>query len=320
MRHILKKLILLLVMSFLVTACVPKVKTVLVTNYPTEYLMNELAGNRVKVVRLDNGTVPQTAKISNQYEMLIKEADVIFYINELQPYWELYKDEINNAKIQMIDLAERSSLYNFSRYSSVTVNQQKVTLELPYYEGISNETTDLYNKDPFLWMDPLAMNSIARTMLDWLVASYPDNKEAFQENFDRLEIDLVRLQADFLKLNDNENTIKFATMTPSFGNWQKSYGIEIFPIIMSKYGALPSEKELNEIREVLESEGVRTIVKEDNLSETQLELFKQVKAELDLEEIELSNLYTLSLKDLESNSTYITKMYQNLQTLETHFK
>ncbi len=320
MRHNLKKIILLLIMSFLVSACVPKVKTVLVTNYPTEYLMNELAGNRVKVVRLDNGSVPQTAKISNQYEMLIKDADVIFYINELQPYWELYKDEINSAKIQMIDLAERSSLYNFSRYSSVMVNQQKVTLELPYYEGITPETTDLYNKDPFLWMDPLAMNSIARTMLEWLIASYPDSKEAFQVNFDRLEVDLVRLQADFLKLNNNENTIKFATITPSFGNWQKSYGIEVFPIIMSKYGVLPNEDELNEIREILKSEGVKTIVKEDNLSEAQLELLKQVKAELELDEIELSNLYSLSSKDLESNSTYITKMYQNLQTLETHFK
>ena len=29
-------------------------------------------------------------------------------------------------------------------------------------------------------------------------------------------------------------------MTASFGNWQKTYGFQVYPVILAKYGALPN--------------------------------------------------------------------------------
>ena len=34
----------------------------------------------------------------------------------------------------------------------------------------------------------------------------------------------------------NQKSIRFVSMTASFGNWQKTYGFQVYPIILSKYG------------------------------------------------------------------------------------
>ncbi|NLC05235.1 MAG: zinc ABC transporter solute-binding protein [Erysipelothrix sp.] len=317
MKRSIIKLVLLSLMLMMVSACVPRTQNVVVTNYPTEFLMTRLAGNRVNISRLDSGEIPQLATIHNDYEAIIKNADVLFYINELQPYWELYKDDITSAKVKMIDLSERSGLYAFNRYTDVVVNNQTHYIESSYYEGLANP--DTYVMDPFLWMDPLSMTSMARTMLDWLVSVYPDDAAIFQENFDALEIDLVRLQAEMQASDDDgevEIPVRIATMTPSFGNWQKSYGIGIYPLVLSKYGVLPNKAELDIIRERLIRDGVRYIASEEGMNEEYTALYNQIKTELNLTEIDLNNGFTLSAKDIESNNDYITKMYQNLETLE----
>lgn len=312
-KSILKLTVLLLILS-VVSACVPRTRNVVVTNYPSQFLMERLAGNRVNIKRLDTGNIAQLATINEDYASIIKEADVLFYINELQPYWELYKDDITAAKVQMIDLSERSAMYPFNRFTSVSVNDQKHYIESSYYEGLT--IADSYSMDPFLWMDPLSTTSMARTMLDWLVSVYPDDEALFQENFDTLEIELVRLQADLQLLQNTTSPLRFVSVTPSFGNWQKSYNIGVYPLITSKYGVLPNEEELSIIRNRIMDDNVQFIAYEEGMSQDYIDLFNRIKIELDLTQIDLNNGFTLSAKDLESNNDYITKMYQNLETLE----
>ena len=318
-----RKVTLLIVMLLLVTslsACVPRVRNVVVTNYPSEYLMKRLAGNRVNVTRLDQGSVAQLASVKSDYAKIIKEADVLFYINELQPYWELYKEDLSKANVHLVDLAERSALYQFKRFTKVSSGEESTILEGEYYPGIGRDSVDMYLMDPFLWSDPLAMTSMARTMLDWLIQTYPDDKAIFEANFTALEIEMVRLQADFQLLQNVPQPLKLVTMTPSFGNWQRSYGIHIYPVGLSKFGVLPNESQLNIIRERIIQDGVGYIVHEEGMPEEYEALFNQLKVELELEVIELSNLYTLSDKDIEASADYITKMYKNLETLEALFK
>lgn len=105
-------------------------------------------------------------------------------------------------------------------------------------------------------------------------------------------------------------------MTPSFGNWQKSFDISIYPVILSKYGVLPSERELTIIRERIINDGISHIIYEEGMDEATESLYNKLKTELDLTEVKLSSLYNLSPEDAELKVNYITKMYQNLETLE----
>lgn len=299
--------------------CVPHNKNVVVTSYPVEYLVKTLAGNRVNVERLDTGSVPQRATIREDYVDVLSKADTLFYIRELQPYWDVYASSIQNKRknLEFIDLAERSVLYDFARFTTLKIEGGQHVVESPYYSLEAMGNVDMYTKDPFLWMDPLAMTSMARTIKDWLVASYPDEKTAFEERYNKLEIELTNLQAEYQKLRNSTGMINFVTLTPSFGNWQRSFNLGIYPLSLSKYGALPTEALLNDVRNRITSDNIGYIALEDGLSADQSELYNKIKVEFDLSEIRLKNVFTLSDKDISSNSDYLTIMYENLETLKS---
>lgn len=301
---------------FILSGCVPEKLNIVVTNYPTQFLVEKLAGDTVNVTRLDTGTVAQRAQINSNYEEILEQGDVIFFISELQPYFELYLDDFKEVDIEMVDLALGSSLYDFKRYTSVVLNNQIHTVEDEYYDTDLVTSVDTYDKDPMLWMDSIAMTSMARTILNWLVENFPDEATTFNRNFSDLEVELTRLYAQFQSLRSSDLGISFVSITPSFGNWQKSYNVSVYPVVMSKYGVLPSEELLNAIRERIIADGVRYIAFEENMPTEYLLLFNQLKTELDLIQINLSNLFYLDESDVDENTDYISKMYQNLETLE----
>ncbi|WP_159648570.1 metal ABC transporter substrate-binding protein [Erysipelothrix aquatica] len=318
MKRLIKSTLVVVMFTLMLTGCVPKNKNVVVTSYPLEYLVTTLAGDRVNVERLDVGSTPQTAQIRDDYKEVLEKADTMFYINEIQPYWEIYRDDIiSNNKIEVIDMAERSSLYNFARFTKVTAANSTHVVESPYYDTPNFERVDVYDKDPFIWMDPLAMTSMARTIKDWLVATYPDDAAKFEERFSKLEIELTSLQADFQQIKTPAVPIKIVTMTPTFGNWQKSFGVEVYPVTISKFGALPTEAMLNDIRTSIQTNNVKHIAFEEGMTEEQTALYNQLKTELSLTEIQLSNVYSLSEKDVAEQYDYIRIMYQNLETLKS---
>lgn len=319
MKQRILKLLLITLLTTTLVACVPSDKKVVVTSYPVEFLVRTLAGERVQVERLYEGNVAQTAVIRSDYEKVLADSNAIFYISELQPYWEVYEKEINNEanNLEFIDLAERSVLYDFARYTTIRVDDEQHVVESSYYSPEALANVDMYDKDPFLWMDPLAMTSMARTIKDWLVKNYPDEASIYEERYSQLEINLTHLQADYQNLRNHSGQILFATVTPSFGNWQRSFNLEVYPLSISKYGVLPNEKLLNDIRARLSSDNVGYIALESGLSKEQLQLYNQIKVEFDLQEIKLKNLFTLTEEDAELNADYFTIMYENLETLES---
>lgn len=307
--------IIITMMTLSLTGCVRNGLEVVVTNYPLQFLVESIAKDRVNVTRLDEGTVAQRAVMREDYEEVLKKADVLFYINEAQPYFELYEEEIKNLKADKVDLSYYSKLYDFKRYQNVFVSDTVQTFESAYYETPLLEHEDLYNSDPILWIDPIAMTSMGRSILDYLVKEFPDQKSFYEDNFEKLEIDLVRLYADYQKLRNVDEIISFVSLTPSFGNWQKSYGINVYPLSLSKYGVLPDEALLDVYRERIQADNVTYIAYESNLPDEYVKLFNQIKTELNLTQINLHNLYTLSDEDIENNENYIDLMYRNLETL-----
>lgn len=302
---------------FSLSACQPKKLKVLTTSYPVTYLVEKIAGDRVEVHNLSEGSMAQTATLRSDYEELIEGADILFYIQELEPYFELYNEELKNQrKLQVIDLAELSSLYPFQRYTKVYTSGKYVLVEDEYYDSPLFSVVDKYEQDPFLWMDPVAMTSMARTIKDTLAHKMPDDETFFTQNFESLEVELTKLQTAFQKLRDSDQSLNIAVMSPSFGNWQKSFHVGIYPMIISKYGVLPDNEMIDVIRETLMRDGVMYIAREENMPKEYEAVFNKLKKELELQEIKLSNLFSLSEKDQENGYDYIDKMYQNLETLE----
>ncbi|MCR0605692.1 zinc ABC transporter substrate-binding protein [[Clostridium] innocuum] len=299
---------------FLVSGCEEKNPSIATTVYPVQYLVERIGGDDVTVSNITENTMIQRAQIKSSFQDILKDSDALFYIGGLEPYMDLYVDDIRDTGVDMVDLATKSAIYKFERYTSTTIDG--ITAG-PYYEGEEFANLDTYDADPMLWMDPVAMTSMASDIRDYLVQKYPQYKDIFDENYDALELDLARLEADFQAIPDGKMNISFVSMTPSFGNWQKSYGIKVYPITLSKYGALPTSDQLAAMKKRIKSDHVRYIAIEQNLSEDMEKLQQQLIDELALIPVNLNNLSSISSEDKKASKDYLTIMYDNLKALES---
>lgn len=302
---------------FLVSGCEEKNPSIATTVYPVQYLVERIGGDDVTVNNITENTMIQRAQIKSSFQDILKDSDALFYIGGLEPYMDLYVDDIRDTGVDMVDLATKSAIYKFERYTSTTIDGVTAGTEGPYYEGEEFANLDTYDADPMLWMDPVAMTSMASDIRDYLVQKYPQYKDIFDENYDALELDLARLEADFQAIPDGKMNISFVSMTPSFGNWQKSYGIKVYPVTLSKYGALPTSDQLAAIKKRIKSDHVRYIAIEQNLSEDMEKLQQQLIDELALIPVNLNNLSSISGEDKKASKDYLTIMYDNLKALES---
>ena len=302
---------------FLVSGCEEKNPSIATTVYPVQYLVERIGGDDVTVSNITENTMIQRAQIKSSFQDILKDSDALFYIGGLEPYMDLYVDDIRDTGVDMVDLATKSAIYKFERYTSTTIDGITAGKEGPYYEGEEFANLDTYDADPMLWMDPVAMTSMASDIRDYLVQKYPQYKDIFDENYDALELDLARLEADFQAIPDGKMNISFVSMTPSFGNWQKSYGIKVYPITLSKYGALPTSDQLAAMKKRIKSDHVRYIAIEQNLSEDMEKLQQQLIDELALIPVNLNNLSSISSEDKKASKDYLTIMYDNLKALES---
>ena len=300
----------------LLSGCRPSSPKVAVTSYPVEYLVKQIGGDYVSVTNISSDMLIQRATINEDYEAILHGADVLFYIGGLEPYMELYLDDIRSARIKMIDLSSISALNQFKRYTSTSLDGRVVTAETPWYEGDNFKNIDMYDKDPMLWIDPISMSSMGSSIRSYLSEKYPEYAKIFTLNFDNLMNDLARMDADYQSIKDEGLKISFVSITPSFGNWQKSYGIKVYPICLSKYGALPTDSQLKAIKARIQADGVRYIVKEPNLPEDMAKLHDQLVSELGLISVNLSNISSLSEAEKQNGVDYRSLMYENLKVLE----
>jgi len=313
-----KKIILIIISSILIltslTACKLSVLNVGVTTYPIQYLVNRIAQDKVNVIQFSNGQTISRTQIVSDYKDKLETTDVVFYFGKLEPYFSVYLNEFQNSSTQLIDLTSNAGVYRFQRYTVTNVGDTQVTLENEYYDSNLFDNINTYDTDPMLWLDPITMISMAGTIKDWLIEKFPEEKNLFTSNYDVLKQELAKLDADYQELWRQD--ISLVSVTPSFGNWQKAYGIQVYPLILSRYGVLPSDEQLAVIKEKIKTDGVQLIVHEPNLTEDMEALYNAVKTELALESIELHSLSFLSELDITNNKNYMTIMFENLNTLE----
>lgn len=291
--------------------------TVAVTVYPVLYLVERIAQEYVNVEMIsEDDTLIQRAQLKDDYEEILDASKVLFYIGGLEPYMSLYIEDIRNTGVDTLDLATKSAIYTFERYTTTIVDGKMTGVGSDYYDGDVFSTIDTYDNDPNLWMDPVAMTSMASDIRDYLSNAYPEYKDIFEENYDQLELDLARLDASFQSIPNNEKTVSFVSMTPSFGVWQKSYGLKVYPVCLSKYGVLPSSEQLEIIKKKISSDHVRYIAIEDNLPDDMIELRTTLIDELGLIPVKLTNLSTLSEENTDAGRDYLSLMYDNLEVLE----
>lgn len=315
MKKISKILILLLVASQFLVGCSRKKIKVAYTIYPVQYLLEEIGKDNVETVAFSTDRMITRSQLVDNYKEVLKDVDNLFIMGEVEPYLDIINQDLIDANTNVVDLSLKSGVLNFSRLTKVDVENQQVNVTNSYYENPIFDSVDKYNVDPYLWLDPITMTSMANQVRNYLVSVDPDNTNYYNENFNQLKIELAYLDANFLELRSGYK-FSFATMTPSFGIWQNNYNYSISPIILSKYGVLPTEQQLELIKVRLISDGVKYLIVEENLDADVLALAEELASELDLEKVTLSNLAFRSSEEVDQDLDYLQIMNKNLSILE----
>ena len=106
-------------------------------------------------------------------------------------------------------------------------------------------------------------------------------------------------------------------MTANFGHLQNSYGVNVYPICLSRYGVLPNEEQLDVIRTTLIEHGVKYMAIEENLPQDMVDLRLQLINELGLIPVALSNISSLSEDQQSLGKDYLSLMQENLAVLQS---
>lgn len=316
----LKKIVLSILIVMLTTSCTTIKHYVSYTIYPIGFLLNRIGGDRISTISVQNDTIVELASAKSDFVDIINDSLYLFHIQGLEPYYDLHEDEIKKSQVKTIDLSELNAIYKFQRYSVIYTNDGESYIESPYYDSPLFDDVDSYEYDLFLWLDPIGMLSMAKDVYDVLASNYSEQASYFKENYNKLSEELIVLDASYHELSNRikkqNKSIKFVSITPSFGSWQKSYGFNVYPVCLSKYGILPTAEQLEVIKQRIKDDNVKYIAYEPNMSSEMISLFDKLEKELGLTRVNLSNISSLADTQISEGKDYITIMYENLVALE----
>lgn len=316
MKKVIRIVASLLLVTSMLVACQPKRHKVAYTVYPVQFLLEEIGGERVETYAFSNEKNVMRSQLVEDYKDIIKNVDTIFTIGGLEPYLDIINQDILDYSPNVIDLGSKGAVIPFGRYSSGYLDSVVVEAETQYYENPLFENIDTYTNDPYIWLDPIMMTSMANEILTYFVSIDPDNTDYYQSNFENLKMELAYLDANYAELKQNNN-VAFASMIPAFGRYANNYGYSVSPIMISKYGNLPTKAQLEVIKVRLINDGVRYLIIEDNLDKDIVDMANSLADELDLEILNVSSLSALTTKQINEGLNYIDVMNENLQVLKT---
>lgn len=317
---LLRKITCILLICLTLVGCSSARHYVSYTIYPIGYLLNRIGGNKINSTSIQSNSLVQISSVSSYYQDILNDSIVLFHIGGLEPYMDLYDDEIKETEVDVEDLSILNALYEYKRYTPVIVNGKLNYIEDEFYDGDVFDEIDTYDLDPFIWLSPIGMYSMAKDVKEYLTDNYFEESEYFENNYEKLADELIALDAAYnalsLQMISKNQTIKFVSMTGSFSAWQKDYGFQVYPICLSKYGALPSETQLAIIKQRIKDDGVKYIAYEPNMSSEMTELFNELENELGLKRVTLYNISSLTSSQNESGKDYMSLMYENLTVLQ----
>lgn len=316
-----KSLVLLaLIMTLLISACGNKEDksktesnsegklTVYTTVYPLQYFTERIGGDFVDVKSIYPAGADEHSFDPTQKDMIaLSDADLFFYIGlGLEGFVESTQKTLKNEHVELVATAESISAEQLEEGHHEDAEEEEGHDD----HGHEHEHGQF---DPHVWISPVLSIDLATSIKEALISKMPEEKEAFEKNFDLLEDDLLELDERFKEMAAKAETKTYFVSHAAFGYIAKEYGLNQVAIAGLNSQSEPSQKQLAKIVEQAKEEDVHYILFEQNVSS---KLTEVVRKELVAESLMLHNLGVLTQEDIHNDETYFTLMEHNLHVLE----
>lgn len=305
-----KKIILVSVLAFLLGGCSAEETTeqtdkitIYTTVYPLQFITEEIGGVYVEVETIYPAGVDEHSFEPTQKDMVnVAESDYFFYIGYgLEAFVPSMEEALINEDVEFVAIGEMLELEPIE-YE-----------EHEEHADDGHEHSDSGGVNPHVWLNPLYCVEMASFITEILTDEMPEAESYFEENYKNLSSEFEELNNAFIEVTSNAKHDEFVVSHEAFSYWETSYGIHQVGIQGMSTSSEPTQKELIEMIEEIEAEGINYILLEQNVSNTYVEV---IETETGVEVLPIHNLAVLTSEDIENGEDYFSLMYKNLESLD----
>lgn len=213
---------------------------VVTTIYPFKAILQEIAGNRIKIKSiLPAGVDPHTYEMIPSDLKTIQQASIFFYGAESLDGWAA-KIETSN-KVELIKLIPKEYL---------------IEIKMPHFHNGKVESLGI---DPHFWLDPLTVKAILPNIVNELIKADPSGEKDIKINADKFSIKLSELDKK-IKLETKPLINRTVFMShPFFSYFFARYNFDIAGSLEIAPGHQSSPKEIKDLMELVKEKNVKAI-------------------------------------------------------------
>jgi zinc transport system substrate-binding protein len=257
--------------------------------YPLRFVAERLGQACVSVTDLTPpGVEPHDLELTPDAVASISTADVVLYLGGgFQPAIE---DAIDDAQGETVDLLAA----------------------VPTHPAEGEEAEEGLTVDPHVWLDPGRFDEIVAATANALERTGGTGSCDVPQAAEELRSDLGELDEEFRATLAGCDRDMIVTTHAAFGYLASAYGLRQEAIAGLEPEGEPSAKRLAEVKELVEREGVTTILTEELVSS---DVAETLAAEAGVETAVLFTIEGLTDVEAAAGDDYLSLMQDNLETL-----
>lgn len=279
-------------------------RSIFTTVYPLQYFAEFIGGEYVSVSSIyPPGADEHTFEPSQKDMMKLSESDLFIYIGlGLEGFVDKALPILKNSDTQILEVGKN--------------------LELPVESNHEDEHNDDHahhhgDYDPHVWIDPIFSIQIAEQIKNSLTELLPEQEEYFHQQFIELKSNLEEIDQKFMQLTEMKNNKPIIVSHDAYGYWEHRYNLEIIPINGLSSASEPSQRDLQNIIDLAESNDIQYLLQEQNIQSRVIDV---VKNEIKAKVLPLHNLSVLTENDIKNKENYFTLMEKNIESLTKALK
>lgn len=273
--------------------------------YPFYEIAKEIGGNNTIVTSvIPMGVEPHDWELTPQQIPGIIEADMIIYNGIGFDSWLGKKEQFRNSFL--VDISKDLQLIKLGQQGSEN---------LGHIDQLYDPT---YVYDPHIWLDPILVKNISKTISNALIKLDPDNTDSYFRNTKNFNQELDTLDSLIKKSLANCELKDFITFHESFHYFANRYGLTQHAVHGSSPEGEILPQQIITIISLAKDLGIDTIyseeLKDPRLSQTLASEIPNGKVLL------LSPIEGIEPHEQKKNIDYIDKMKMNLENLKQGLK
>ena len=241
-----KKILWPLVLSLILWSCGEKkaekekqvieaevIPTVFVSNYPLEFFVQRIAGDKVELISFYKQTEEPTAWEPGEEEInALQQADLVLLNGASFEPWSM-----------MLSLPQSKLVITTTAVEDQLLEEKQTVSHSHGPEGEHEHSVSAYTT----WLNLQLANAQAKAVLEALSRLQPENQEAYEENFTALSKQLMAMDEMMKGVAESQAKTRVIYAQPVYQYFQDAYGIKGSSLQWST-DTMPDKKQWHDFR------------------------------------------------------------------------